>query len=148
MQLQKNQHVFLSFAFTGRDPETVMPQMTRICETLKDIGLRPYCDLFDDGLKKLERAGEFVVDALDHVKKSDVLLVVKDSGQRSEGQLMEVGAAVALGVPIILLLHKSAKDVTYLHDPEIASQTFIWSAVDDLEQVIRSLVKSPSLAVK
>ena len=55
---------------------------------------------------------------------------------------MEVGAALALGKPIVLAQHHSVGEQSYLSDELIATQTEVWHGEAELPAVVQRLVSN------
>ena len=141
MKIQKNQKVFLAYAFTGQDAQVVEARMERLYKALQEKDTQPYCNLFDEAVTDLETPGQYEIAALQALRGQDVVVAIKPSEHRSEGQLMELGAAKALGIPYILCVHESAVETTYLDDPLLAAHTIVWDTEESLVDAVRKLVE-------
>lgn len=122
--------VFCAYAYTGEDIELVTERMTKVRDVLMGMGLDPYVDRFDADTKKLTAAGDFIRLTVGKLVNYDILFVISTSGRRSEGMLMEIGAALAFDKPIVYAQHQTALGKTYI--PELAEKTFVWETDDDL----------------
>lgn len=122
--------VFCAYAYTGEDTKTVTERMTKIYDLLTGLKLKPYVDLFDDDANDLSEAGDFIRLTVGKLSGYDTLFVISTSERRSEGMLMEIGAALAAGKRIIYAQHETAVGKTYI--PELAEYTFVWQTDDDL----------------
>ncbi len=131
--------VFISFAYTDEDQTAVLGRMTRINQKFDEAGVTSYCDLFDDEIKHLTSWREFMVDALEKIKSYDHLLFIITSPRRSEGMLMEAGAAYTLGKGLAVMQHVSSRDATNL--PTICDQAYKWSDDIGLETQIQKYIK-------
>ncbi len=129
--------IFCSFAQTGEDTRLVQERMERVVALLTSLGHEVYCILFDAERDKFQMNGEFLKLALGNIKQYDHVLAIVTSERRSEGMLMEIGAAIELGKPIYLLQHESSVGKTYL--PEIADKHKTWLDEDDLIQQLKIL---------
>lgn len=134
----KHHKVFCSYAFTGEDKATVTKRMHLITSTFKSIGVDAYCNLFDTQRESLNSAKDFIDSALKELETADIVFVVMTSERRSEGMLIEIGAAYAAGKPIVLAQHESAKHKTYLD--QLAKKTVLWQTDADLKHIIKELV--------
>lgn len=130
--------LFCSFAQTGEDDVMVRRRMERVVATLERDGHEVYCILFDEKRQTLAQNGDLLQHALAHICEYDAILAIVTSPRRSEGMLMELGAAPALDKPIYLLQHVSAEGTSYL--PEIAKKFHTWSSEDDLINAIEKVV--------
>ena len=116
--------VFLSYAHTGEDIEQVTQRMTTLRDLLEKRGIEAYCNLFDSDTDGFTSPREFIENALEKLKRYDVLFVINTSERRSEGILIEIGAAISLGKEIVVAQHESSVGKTYM--PELAKQHFVW----------------------
>jgi len=142
MNINKNDIIFLSFAFTGQDQAVIEHRMQRIYELLRDAGIKAYCNLYDDNCKDFTMPGEYIVAAIEELKECTKLLAIVASDHRSQGQLMEIGAALALGLPVLTLMNDSAKGTGYIEDSHISSETEFWHTDEDLMSLIAASLKS------
>jgi hypothetical protein len=130
--------LFCAYAFTGEKLEEVTERMHVVVDTLTTHGHQAYCNLFDDYRQTLIGPKAICMYAFEMLKKHDAVVAIMASERRSEGQLMEIGAALALGKPVFLLQHKSAANTSYM--PELATKTAVWETLDDLAEALGKLV--------
>ena len=126
--------LFCSNAVTGEDEALVKRRMRLVAETLNAAGHEAYCPVFDLHQNELVAQGDIKAVMLydfDNIRSRDGVIVVVASPRKSEGQLMEVGAALAAGKPIYLFMHESAMQ-TSSHLPKVAQRIFSWQTNDDL----------------
>jgi len=131
--------VFVSFAYTDEDQTVVKERMTRIKELFDAAGVRMYCDLFDEEIQHLASWREFMVDALEKLKSYDQILFIITSPRRSEGMLMEAGAAYTMQKPMCVMQHESSKGQVNL--PTICDAVYEWSNEAELDQAIKVYIK-------
>ncbi len=129
--------IFCSYAFTGEDKAVVVERMRLITDTFRAAGVEAYCNLFDTKVEGLSGAKQFMDVALEELEVCDLVFVVMASERRSEGMLIEIGAAYAAGKPIILACHTSADGTTYLN--QLAVKTLHWHTNQDLTRLIETL---------
>lgn len=111
--------------------------MEQVTASLRLAGHDPYCVMFDpDSMSARAAPGQVLCYALDRMREADAVVAIVASERRSEGQLIELGAAEAIGLPFYLFLHESAVGKSYL--PELAAQTIIWSSPESLSEVVSS----------
>lgn len=125
--------LFCSYAYTGEDVQQVITRMQKVVDVLKEQGHEVYCPLFDEEIAPLEVAGDvkaIFAHAFDGIKRQEAMVVVISSERRSEGQLMEVGAALSAGKPVYLLQHRAAVKTSYL--PKLVTATYVWSSEEEL----------------
>jgi nucleoside 2-deoxyribosyltransferase len=135
-------NIFCSYAFTGEKESDVAGRMEVTVNALTEAGHHAYCPLFDPQKNNIQ--GEPIKGIFEYVlpriAEADALLVVVPSPRRSEGQLIEVGAALMLQKPVYLFQHASAAAAPS-HLPKLATQTYVW---DDLEDLANKLIKVES----
>lgn len=129
--------IFCSFAQTGEDDAVVLRRITRVVDVLKSQGHEVYCILFDDSRDAASPNGDLLKHALGRINTYDIVLAILTSDRRSEGMLMEIGAALAYDKPIYLLQHESAVGKTYLS--EIADKTIVWHDELELENAVKTI---------
>lgn len=126
--------IFCSYAFTGEDFEILSRRLSDLRDLFNKAGVEYYINRFAPGWQDMMNrgatGGEFLHLALKDLRTSDRMLAIQASSRRSEGMLMEVGAGVALGVPIILAQHQSSIGSTYLST--VADDTFVWRTESEL----------------
>lgn len=125
--------IFVSYAFTGEDFDTLRQRLSNLREVFLQLGLDYYINSFapewQDMMDRGATGGEFLHFALEDMKTSDIVFVIQASERRSEGMLMEIGAAVAMGKKIILAQHLSGIGRTYLET--VADDTFTWRTEEE-----------------
>lgn len=141
MKIEKSARVFISYAHTGQKKEEVEERIKLISEELSRAGISFYCNLYDPIIETFKSPGEYIKDAAARLKECNTAIVLKASEHRSEGQLIEVGVAMAMGIPVFLLIHESAIGHTYLNDPLIATKTVIWSTKETLSIAIKNILE-------
>lgn len=124
--------VFCAYAYTGEDANETASRMTKVYDLLANLGFEPYVDIFDPDTKALSNPADFIRLTINKLKAYDTLFVVATSERRSEGMLMELGAAIAARKHIIYAQHQSAVGKTYI--PNVADQTFVWQTDEELLQ--------------
>lgn len=126
--------VFVSYAFTGEDFDVLRTRLAGLRDIFKKLGLEYYINTFAPEWQSMmdnnANGGEFLHAALKNMKTSDIVFVVNTSERRSEGMLMEIGAAVAMGKQIVLAQHTSSIGKTYLNT--VANDVFEWSLEQEL----------------
>ena len=126
--------VFVSYAFTGEDFEVLRTRLTALKKMFDDLGFEYYMNTFapewQSMMDRNATGGEFLQAALKELHTCDMVLVLNSSERRSEGMLMEIGAAVAMGKKIVMAQHVSSVGKTYL--PTVADSSFQWATEEDL----------------
>lgn len=129
--------LFCAYAFTGENLEKVNERMRLVIDTLDQSGHEAYCNLFDEYRHTLVGPKPICMYAFETLKKYDALVAIVSSDRRSEGQLMEIGAAFALQKPVYLMQHQSAVGKSYV--PELAGETFVWNTNEELVEALKRL---------
>ena len=128
--------VFCSYAFTGEDETLLRERMTGLRNLFQELSIDYYINLFlpewQAMMARSATGGEFVRAAIKEMELCDTVLVIVSSDRRSEGMLMEVGAAVAMGKNIVLAQHTSAQGKSYLQT--VAACTYTWETDRELLQ--------------
>lgn len=136
-------NIFVSYAFTGEHQPTLEKRLASLHDLLQHLNINHYINIYDPQYQSLvsrdATPDEYMHAALKELKKFDTVLVLNTSERRSEGSLMEIGAALVLGKKIIFAQHVSSVDKTYM--PTIAQQTFVWSTEEDLLLGLKNLLK-------
>jgi nucleoside 2-deoxyribosyltransferase len=132
--------LFCSYAYTGEDVETVTSRMQMVVDTLKANGHEVYCPLFDELVAPFQEANDvksIFKHAFDGIKRQDGVVVIISSERRSEGQLMEIGAALSQNKAVYLMQHSTAVDKSYL--PKLVNETFVWETSDELKNQLKKI---------
>ncbi len=134
--------VFVSYAFTGEDEAALTERLHNVKNILDQLGVDYYINIYDPAYQSLVDGNAppdvYLAEAFKELKLSNVVLVVNTSDRRSEGMLMEVGAAKILGKKIILAQHQTSVGKSYL--PTIADQSFVWQTEDELVSKLRAVL--------
>ena len=94
-----------------------------------------------------ENAKEFWVHDLEDVAEADILMVLAPglSDGVLRGALVEVGAALALGIPVILIGGGDPNLGTWQYHPDITTVTNGFSAFAKARQLLKGKVSHPAL---
>ena len=134
--------VFVSYAYTGEDADVLGQRLSRLRDTFAELGVDYYIKMFSpewQGMMDREATGgEFLNFALKSMRDCDVVLVLNTSERRSEGMLMEVGAAVTMRKPIVLAQHQSSVGKTYL--PTVVDESIVWRKEGELVDSIKNWI--------
>lgn len=132
--------IYCSYAYTGEDQVQLQQRLEHVVEEIERLGHTPYCYHFSDHRTSDIAPNDALTEALAQLKSCDAIFVIVSSDRRSEGQLMEVGAALALGKRVFVGQHQTAVDKTYV--PSLAEHTFVWDSLNDLIEGLRHLFDS------
>lgn len=128
--------IFVSYAFTGEDFKVLRQRLNKLREVFDSLGVDYYINTFapewQGMMDRSATGGEFLHFALKDMKTNDIVFVIQASERRSEGMLMEIGAAVAMGKTIVLAQHVSSIGKTYLNT--VVNDTFTWQTEEELLQ--------------
>lgn len=128
---------FVAYRYTGENPEILQERLTTVVEALGKSGIEAYCNLFDQHEYESQSltAQQIMNKALEKIDESDGLFVLITGNEKSEGQLIEVGYALAKDKHVIVAAQENAK--TYV--PDMADTAVIWSDMPDLVQKLEGL---------
>lgn len=117
-------------------------RMQGVVKSLQKAGFEAYCPLFDEIKIKLQEEGDIkaIFDlAFKSIGESDAFLIIVNSARKSEGQLMEIGAAMFNKKPVIRAIHEDyINEQTHLK--YLASKTITWNNEGDLFSQLEKLV--------
>lgn len=130
--------IFIGFRYTGEDPAELKQFLSNVQDALKIAGGEIYCSINDEEMFIQEKYGanKIFEHTMPKLQESDILLAILRSKEKSEGMLIEIGYALALGKKFILAIHKDAAS-TYL--PELASQVIKFENADDLLEKLKKI---------
>lgn len=135
--------VFVSYAFTGEEEAALAERLHAIKGVLESLAVDYYINIYDPDYREMVENNVtpdvYLEAAFKSLKSSDVVLVINTSERRSEGMLMEVGAAKILNKKIIIAQHKTSVGKTYL--PDVADETFVWSSEVELLNSVRESIQ-------
>ncbi len=143
---------FLSYKFSGENREDVEALLLPVREVLHRGGHDVYVILYDDELRTEENLKtfgpkEFIHHAFKKLRHAEFVVVLLASPLKSEGMILEMGYAMALGIPVVLAQKEGVTD-TYL--PSLATVTFGWTDHTDLIAKLADIdfdtLKAPSFA--
>jgi len=126
---------FVAYRHTGEDARQIDGLLAPVKSVLAAREINAYSTYFDVHGGNVAVAGPvaqssaFMQEAFRMMAKSDLLLVLQASELRSEGMLMEVGYALAKGLPVVVATQQEVAD-TYL--PDMAHAALRWTDVADL----------------
>lgn len=126
--------LFCSYAYTGEDIKVVTKRMRMVVDTLKENGHEVYCPLFDEVIAPFQETNDVksvFKHAFEGIRRQEAVVAVISSERRSEGQLMEIGAALSQNKPVYLMQHDSAVATSYL--PKLVNETYVWKTNADLK---------------
>lgn len=132
--------IFCAYAFTGEDVTEITKRMRMVVDTLNDSGHEAYCNRFDsivDSLQEKDDVKGIFREAFKNIRSSDALVAIISSPNRSVGQIMEIGVALSLGMPVYLFEHSSAVGSSYL--PKLASKTYTWDSLEELKAALKQV---------
>jgi nucleoside 2-deoxyribosyltransferase len=132
--------LFCSYAFTGEDEQVLFERMGMVVDALNTSGHDAYCPLFDPHKIALQEKGDILAIfdyAFKNLAMCDGMVAIIASERKSEGQLMEVGAALAADKPLYLFIHSSVGSVSHL--PKLASATHVWGSEEELKSALQTV---------
>jgi hypothetical protein len=132
--------IFCAYAFTGEDQNTVTKRMRLVVDTLNLYGHDAYCNRFDSALDELQTNNDIkgaFHEVFKNIERSELVVAIVTSPNRSIGQIMEIGVALSQKKPVYLLEHVSAAGSSYL--PELVDKHLLWESEENLKTVLQNL---------
>ena len=115
--------------------------MQLVVGPLNKAGHDAYCPLFDPvtiRLQEKQATKEIFEYAFQNITNCDGMVAIISSVRKSEGQLMEIGANLALAKPLYLFVNISvANNPTHLQ--KLATGVYFWSTSQDLSYKLASI---------
>ena len=123
--------IFVSYKFTGEDREELKEIIGNICSSLEKAKHPSFCsfwkgDFFNENKFSHRQILEYALNELD---KSDAILALVKSEEKSEGMLIEIGYALAKNKKFILAIKKGLK-TTFIR--EMADEVIEFDDINDL----------------
>lgn len=130
--------VFISYRFTGEDPNELKEILQKVCSSLARAGHNHFCSFWkgDFFSKNKFTNKQILKHALAELEKSDIYLAFIKSEEKSEGILIEAGYALAKGKKFILAIKKGIK-TTFMR--EIADKVIEFENLEDLYDKLNKL---------
>ncbi len=130
--------IFLSYRFTGQDPQLLQENITKISAALTAAGHEVWHSLDSEEHYRAKQFNnkQIMEHALQNLDQADVLLAFVNSEEKSEGMLVEIGYALARGKKFILAIQKSLQTTSI---KLMASQVLEFSDLDDLCAQLKQL---------
>lgn len=128
---------FIAYRHTGENLLELEQRLNKIEIALATHKIKSYATLSEEEefVKDKYSASQIMERAFQKIASMDGLFVLINSNDKSEGQLMEVGYAIAIKKPIVVAYQKDVK--TYV--PELATQSVAYRDIDDLVEKIKEL---------
>lgn len=126
---------FIAYRHTGEDIQELEQRIRTVEMSLATHDIQAYATLFDQEsfTKNHASAGTIMEEAFQKIAAMDGLFVLIMGNDKSEGQLIEVGYAIASKKPVIVAYQKQAN--TYV--PELANIAIAFDDLADLANKIR-----------
>ena len=111
----RKKKVFISYRFTGEDPEELKRTISQIHDAIGEAGHKHYSTIFDSKQFASEKwSGKQIMGkAFKEIDKSDLILFFVNSPQVSPGMLVELGYSLAKKKRILLAIQKEIKDIIF-----------------------------------
>ena len=131
--------LFLSYRFTGEDPEELEKTLGAIKTALEAEGHSVYCSFWSE---RLFREGSFtngqiIEHAFSEIDKTDGVFALVKSADKSEGMLLEIGYALAEGKKLFLAVKKGVATVFVREE---ADKVLEFENIDDLLNKVKTAV--------
>lgn len=126
---------FIAYRHTGENMMELEQRLGKIQIALATHKIKSYATLSEEEefVKDEYSAGQIMERAFQKIAAMDGLFVLINGSEKSEGQLMEVGYAIALKKPVVVAYQKNVK--TYVH--ELANFSIAYTDLDDLVRKIQ-----------
>ena len=129
--------VFISYRFTGEDPEKLKKLIPQIHEAIKEAGHDHYSTIFDSEQFASEKwSGKKIMEkAFKEIDKSDLILFFVNSPKISQGMLVELGYSLGKRKRTVLAIQKEIRDIIFRRQIDEVIE------FEDLEDLKRKLKK-------
>lgn len=126
---------FIAYRHTGEDMLELGQRLSTIEIALAVHRIKSYATLSEENefVKDKYSASQIMQHAFQKINAMDGLFVLINSDEKSEGQLMEIGYAIAKRKPVIVAYRKGSK--TYV--PELATFAIEFTDMQDLAKKIK-----------
>jgi len=127
---------YIAYKFSGVDKanlKKVLVDVAEIIESYNNTTFISHRDLQNWG-ETITDSKEIIIKSLTKLKNTDAILCLVLSGEKSEGMLIEVGYAKALGKKIIVAKQKDAR-IVFLKD--IADDLIEFDIQEDLNEKLK-----------
>jgi nucleoside 2-deoxyribosyltransferase len=130
--------IFVSYRFTGEDPDQLRTVIHEICSSLENAGHQTFCSFWKgDFYKENKFTHKQILNyALDELERSDMYLAFVKSEDKSEGMLIEAGYAIAKNKKVYLAIKKGIR-TTFIR--EMADKIIEFETLDELYQALNKL---------
>jgi nucleoside 2-deoxyribosyltransferase len=134
--------VFISYKANGEDENTMQKNLHAVSEVITSCGHSTFCYNRDvkhgeNWFNKNNR--EIITRCFSELSQCDSVFAYVDSGEKSEGMLLEAGFACAHGKPIILAINKKLNPDTVRFLRSLATETIEFESLSDLEDKSKSV---------
>ena len=128
---------FIAYRYSGEDLMTLEQRINTVTMALATHDIKAYATLSEESqfVQNKVTAGDIMKQSFAKIDNADGLFVLIAGSQKSEGQLMEFGYALAKKKPIVVAYQEGVN--TYIH--ELATQWISYSDLKDLSEQIQEL---------
>jgi len=130
--------VFISYRFTGEDPEKLKKLIPQIHEAIEEAGHDHYSTIFDSEQFANEKwSGKQIMEkAFKEIDKSDLILFFVNSPEVSQGMLIELGYSLGKKKRIILAIQKEIRDIIFRRQID---EVIEFDYLEDLKKKLKKL---------
>ena len=130
--------VFISYRFTGEDPENLKKSIPQIHKAIEEAGYNPYSTIFDSKQFANEKwSGKQIMEkAFKEIDKSDLILFFVNFPEISQGMLVELGYSLGKKKRIILAIQKEIRDIIFRRQIE---EVIEFEDLEDLKKKLKKL---------
>lgn len=130
--------VFISYRFSGEDPEFLKTTIPKLHEALDECGHEHYSTFFD--AEEFERdfwTGREIMDkAFLEIDSSDIVLFFVQSPASSQGMLMELGYSIAKKKKMILVIRDIIKTSIFRRHVD---QVIAYKDLNELKEKLKEI---------
>jgi nucleoside 2-deoxyribosyltransferase len=130
------QKYFVAYRLTGEEPEILKERLSLVVAALREAGIDAYCNYFDEQINQQLTPRQIMDKAFAQIDASDGLFALVASNDKSAGQLVEVGYALAKDKHVIAAIQLNAATLI----KNLAHQTIRWNDLADLKLQLKGLV--------
>lgn len=131
--------IFISYGYTGYTLEVLNNTVGKLIQTLRGLGHEVFCNLENDNkyLEEKWTIKQIMTECFDEIRKCDyhITFAAPTANYLGEGTLIELGYAIKLNLPTLLLLPKNFYSVT---TKAIVDDLIYY---DDMEQLLCEITK-------
>jgi len=132
---ETDKKIFVAYKLTGSDKAELQSQLESITDVIHALGYQTF--VFWRDVQNWEHSTnlspkEIITRALEELRKCDILLALVANSEGSEGMQLEIGAALALNMKLVLAIQKDLEEKFMRYTRSQADKTIVYSDESDL----------------